>query len=186
MKKLSRIALGLLSIFPLHGYANNLAVDIGSDTFSAELSTNNVSKDATYTLGAISAEDNHKLYHFKAAVTGELESNTNVTASLGGKVYYADLASPSDNVTALSLGGDVQYTVPQNNKVKLGLSLYVAPEVTISGDFDLLTDFTMTASYQLLKNGAIYINYRNIKISHESGGNVYINDGVNVGLNLTF
>lgn len=186
MKKLPCLAFSLLSIFPLHGYANNLAVDIGSDTFSAELSSSNVSEDASYTIGFISAEDDHKLYHFKAAVTGQLDSNKNVTASLGGKVYYADLASPNDNVTALALGGDIEYTLPQNNKVKFGLSLYAAPEVTVSDDFDLLIDFTMSASYQVLKNGAVYINYRNLKVSHESGGNIHINDGVNIGLSLSF
>ena len=186
MKTLSRLALSLLSIIPLHAYANNLAVDIGKDTFSAEFATSNVSNDTTFTFGAISAKNDHKLYHFKALVTGQLESNNNVTISLGGKVYYADLASPSDNLSALSLGGDVEYSLPQNSKVKLSVSLYIAPEATISDDFDLLTDATLTASYQVLKNGSVYINYRNLKVSHESGGNVYINDGVNIGLNLTF
>ena len=186
MKKLSFLTLSILSVFPIHSYANTLAVDIGNDTFSAEFSKSNSAEDATFTIGAISAEDDHKLYHFKALVTGELESNENIKASLGGKVYYADLASPSDNLTALSLGGDIEYSLPQNDKVKFGLSLFVAPKVTISNDFDLLTDFTISASYEVLKNGSVYLNYRNLKVSHENGGSFHVNDSVNIGLNLTF
>lgn len=186
MNKLSRLALTLISIIPLHGYANNLAVDIGKDTFSAEFAKSNSSEDATFSLGAISAEGDHKVYHFKALVTGELESNENVKASLGGKVYYADLERPIDNLTALSLGGEIEYSLPQNDKVKFGLSLFVAPKVTISNDFDLLTDVTLTASYQVLSNGAVYLNYRNLKVNHEDGSNVHVNDSVNIGLRLTF
>ena len=186
MKKLSRLALTSISILPLHGYANNLAVDIGKDTFSAEFAKSNSSEDATFTIGAISAEDDHKVYHFKALVTGELDGNENIKASLGGKIYYVDLTRPIDNLTALSLGGEIEYSLPQNDKVKFGLSLFAAPKVTISNDFDLLTDFTITASYQVLNNGAVYLNYRNLKVSHENGGNVHVNDSVNIGLNLTF
>jgi len=183
MKKLALTLASLLTVTTLNSYANDLAIDIGDDTFSIEFSSKSFSKDSEFSIATLHADDLH-LYSVKGLVTGNLEQNRNFEAALGGKVYA--LSFQDDNIQGLALGGELNYKLPMNEKVEFNGSIYYAPSPTLSDDLDYLADLTLTASYKLLNNGAIYINYRKLQASDEFSNDLKMNSGFNIGLNFSF
>lgn len=183
MKKLALSIASLLSLTAVNSHATNVAIDIGKDVFSVELNSKTVSQDNEFSLAMLHADDLH-LYSLKGLVTGVLEQNKNFEAALGGKAYLINYFS--ENIQGLALGGELKYKVPMNDKVELHGSIYYAPSPTLTDDLDYLTDLTLTASYQLLHNGVIYLNYRNIQAEHESGASLKMDSGFNLGLKFLF
>ncbi|MEY8213460.1 MAG: YfaZ family outer membrane protein [Colwellia sp.] len=183
MKKIALSIASLLTITTLNSHAANLAIDIGNDVFSVEAGSKNFSQSNEFSVGMLYADDLH-LYSLKGLVTGVLEQNENFEAALGGKAYFMRFFD--ENIQGLALGGELKYKMPMNERFELQGSIYYAPSPTLTDDLDYLTDLTITASYKLLNNGAIYINYRNIQANHESGGDLKMDNGFNVGLEFLF
>ncbi|MDX2366875.1 MAG: YfaZ family outer membrane protein, partial [Colwellia sp.] len=179
MKKIALSIASLLTITTLNTHATNLAIDIGNDVFSVEVNSKNVSQGNEFSAAMLHADDLH-LYSLKGLVTGALEQNKNLEAALGGKAYLISFFD--ENIQGLALGGELNYKIPMNEKFELHGSFYYAPSPTLTDDLDYLTDLTITASYKLLHNGAIYINYRNIQANHESGADLKMDNGFNIGL----
>ncbi|MBL4900240.1 MAG: hypothetical protein JKX76_11485, partial [Colwellia sp.] len=160
MKKITLSIASLLAITTLNSQATDLAIDIGSDAFSIEVGSKTFSQDNEFAVAMLHADDLH-LYSFKGLVTGALEQNNNLEVALGGKAYVINFFD--ENIQGLALGGELNYKIPMNEKLELHASMYYAPSPTLTDDLDYLTDLTITASYKILHNGAIYINYRNIQ-----------------------
>jgi len=183
MKKVALSIVSLLSLVAVNSHATNVAIDMGKDVFSVELNSKTVSQDNEFSLAMLHADDLH-LYSLKGLVTGVLEQNKNFEAALGGKAYLINYFS--ENIQGLALGGELKYKVPMNEKIELHGSVYYAPSPTLTDDLDYLTDLTITASYKLLHNGIVYLNYRNIQAEHESGADLKLDNGFNLGLKFLF
>jgi hypothetical protein len=182
MKKIA-LSIVSLTITTFNSHATNLAIDIGNNVVSVEVGSKNFSQNNEFSAAMLHADDLH-LYSFKGLVTGGLDQNKNLEAALGGKAYLINYFNK--NIQGLALGGELNYKIPMNEKVQLHGSIYYAPSPTLTDDLDYLTDLTITASYKLLDNGAIYINYRNIQANQESGGDLKMDNGFNIGLNFFF
>jgi len=183
MKKIAVSIASLLAITTLNSHATSLAIDIGNDVFSVEAGSKNLSQDSEFSVAMLHADDLH-LYSLKGLVTGVLDQNENLEVALGGKVYFINYFN--ENIQGLALGGEVSYKIPMHEKIQLHGSMYYVPSLLLTDDLDYLTDLTITASYQLLKNGTVYINYRNIQANHDSGFDLKMDNGFNIGLKFLF
>ncbi|PCI54771.1 MAG: hypothetical protein COB45_07765 [Gammaproteobacteria bacterium] len=183
MKKIALSIASLLTIITLNSHAANLAIDIGNDVFSVEVGSKNFSQSNEFSVAMLHADDLH-LYSFKGLVTGVLDQNGNLEAALGGKAYFINFFD--ENIQGLALGGELNYKIPMNEKFELHGSIYYAPSPMLTDDLDYLRDLTITASYQLLNNGIIYMNYRNIQANDESGGDLKMDNGFNFGIEFLF
>lgn len=183
MKKIALSIASFLSIVTLNSHATSLAIDVSNDAFSVEMGSKNFSQGNEFVAAMLHADDLH-LYSLKGLVTGVLEQSKNLEVALGGKAYLINFFN--ENIQGLALGGELNYKIPMNEKFELHGSVYYAPSPTLSDDLDYLTDLTITASYQLLNNGAVYINYRNIQANHESGADLKMDNGFNVGIEFSF
>lgn len=183
MKKIVLSIASLLAMTTLNSHAANLAIDIGNDVFSVEVGSKNLSQDSEFSVAMLHAEDLH-LYSLKGLVTGVLDKNENLEVALGGKAYFINYFN--ENTQGLALGGELNYKIPMNERIGLHGSIYYAPSPLLTDDLDYLTDLTITASYQLLKNGTVYVNYRNIQAKNELGGDLKMDNGVNIGLEFLF
>jgi hypothetical protein len=183
MKKIALSIASLLTITTLNSHAANLAVDIGSDVFSVELGSKSESQSNEFSVAMIHADDLH-LYSFKGLVTGVLDQSANLEAALGGKAYFINYFD--ENIQGLALGGELNYTLPMNEKIEFHGSIYYAPSPMLTDDLDYLRDLTITASYKLIDNGILYVNYRNIQAKHESASDLKMDNGFNVGIEFLF
>ena len=183
MKKIALSMASLLAITTLNSHAASLAIDIGNDVFSVEAGSKNLAQDSQFAVAMLHGDDLH-LYSLKGLVTGVLDQNGNFEAALGAKAYFINYAD--ENVQGLGLGGEVNYKLPMNERVQLNGAIYYAPSPLLTDDLDNLTDLTITVSYQLLKNGTVYVNYRNIQADHDYGRDWKIDNGFNLGLQFLF
>lgn len=183
MKTTALSIASLLAITTFNSHAAELAIDIGNDVFNVELSTKNFSQNSEVSLATLHADDLH-LYSLKGLVTGVLDQNENLEVALGGKAYLISFFD--ENIQGVALGGELNYEVPMNQNIEINGSIYYAPSPLLTDDLDYLTELTITATYQLIDNGALYINYRRIQAEHESGGSFKMDNGFNIGLKFSF
>ncbi|KMT66163.1 YfaZ family outer membrane protein [Catenovulum maritimum] len=184
MKKLTSLTAILLSGMTFQASASNLMLDIGNDSINAELNSNKLSNNASFSVGALINENDDKLFSIKALVSGNIQKQQNITAGIGAKLYFADVGE--ENVQGLGLGGEFAYQLPDVPEIELTLHAYYAPSIALSDDLDYQIDTAARLSYKLIENGAVYLSYRHVKATHESKTNFTIDNGLNFGFQFFF
>ncbi|WP_440903677.1 YfaZ family outer membrane protein [Catenovulum sp. SX2] len=164
--------------------ANYLTADISNDAFKAEISSDKLVQNARITATGIATDDDANLFAVSAVVAGPVQEIENVTAGLGGKLYFNDVND--ENMQAFALGGYAEYQVPNAKNVSLLAEFFYAPGITASDDIDYQTDLNLRVSYQLLPNGAFFAGYRRIQVNIENGRNVSLDKGLHLGFEFQF
>ena len=79
-------------------------------------------------------------------------------------------------------GGDRPWCVAGN----LGHHRYVQREVICFGEFDKYYEVGTGLDYQVLKNASVYVGYRNVNVELETGQEITADNGLHVGMRLSF
>lgn len=109
----------------------------------------------------------------------------NVKLSMGIKAVVVDVVNEDTTLNVpLTIGGE--YKV--NEKTKIQTDLSFAPKVLSFNDSEGYWDLSVSASYSIVKNGDIYVQYKQIVNEYEDGTESKLdNDGkIYVGYKLTF
>lgn len=106
------------------------------------------------------------------------------SASLGGKVLV--FSNDVKDASAIALGGAFSVGLPGIPRVRLGGHAWFAPAVTSFGDADGYADIGVRAGYRVLDQGELYVGYRYIKIGYQHHEDLKVQDGLMVGMNLSF
>ncbi|TDJ47960.1 MAG: hypothetical protein E2O52_01965 [Gammaproteobacteria bacterium] len=109
-----------------------------------------------------------------------------VEAGLGGRLVYTDGDRSKQDGLGLPLGGFIRFTPQQFNRVSLGASLYLAPDVLTVGDLDKYQEYAVRASYNLLREADIYIGARYVKGEYNKAPDVRFDTGMHIGITLRF
>ncbi len=124
--------------------------------------------------------------HAGLIVRGRPVNEQAVSFGLGAGLYYASLDTPSRSVGALTLGFELEYTIPGNTPIGLGGSLFYAPDVTTFSDGDSLLDLKLRAEIDVLPSATAFIGYRKLSTDLTSGGEHKMDDNVHVGIRIQF
>ena len=131
--------------------------------------------------------------HFGILLTGDAGAKqADVVAGLGVRFMGTDFDSPKiGDVTggAIGLGGQVEFRIPQLNRLGAVLYGYGAPSATSISDIDRYTELGASIDYQGIRDASIYLGYRNIRYTAEVAGNdttVTADTGFHAGLRLNF
>ena len=109
---------------------------------------------------------------------------SNLKFALGSRLYMSRLASPSNNVFGLGVGGGWSLTLPKRIKLPLSLrgNYYYAPEVLTSGNDQDILDFDIVeVQLDLAKNLAGIFGFREMTV-----GNRSLDNNWNVGVRYKF
>ncbi|MEO0997742.1 MAG: YfaZ family outer membrane protein [Pseudomonadota bacterium] len=109
-----------------------------------------------------------------------------VRGGLGGKLFYVDTETTFDDELVLGVGGFLKYTLPQYNRFSIGGSVYFAPDVLAFGDSDEFVELEARLSYNVLREGDIYLGARYINIGFDGGGDFTLDNGLHAGIQLRF
>ncbi|MEE8481723.1 MAG: YfaZ family outer membrane protein [Acidiferrobacterales bacterium] len=109
-------------------------------------------------------------------------SGYKVEGGLGVKVYLTSVGGNS--VMAAAIGGQAIY-FPRSSKFGVGGFLYYSPDIITFGGSSFI-EYGVRAEYRLLETASIYVGLHNVAVSPDAGGNVRIDDGLHVGINLRF
>lgn len=142
-----------------------------------------------YDLGFVKRErdgDDPYALHAGALVTGDAGlRDLDVTAGAGLRAVFVGGQGDQDG-GALAPGVQVDARLPSFDRVGLLAYGYYAPSVVSFGDIDSYRDVGAALSYQMIRNAALYLGYRNIRVGVEHGPNVTLDSGFFGGLSLTF
>ena len=166
----------------------NLSSNALRGSFSAPLSSVFPRLGGVYDAGALIGEQddrNVRQGHLGVLVTGDAGArDANVTAGLGGRLVLLDVADVSGG--ALALGGQFEARIPAFNRIGMIAYVYGAPRASAFGDLDGYLEYALSADYQVLRQASIYLGYRQLKLDIENIGTVTADNGLHVGLRLSF
>lgn len=104
--------------------------------------------------------------------------------SLGGK--FVVISNDLEDASAIAVGGSVNIALPGEPRVRLGAHAWVAPAVTSFSDSDGFVDVGLRAGYRVLDRGEVYLAYRYIDVGYSHRPNFRVEDGLMLGMELSF
>lgn len=90
------------------------------------------------------------------------------------------------NESALALGGMLRYSPPGLSRMGIVGQVYLAPNITTFGDANRYVETGVRLEYEVIPNAAAYIGYRNIRFNLNNGPNATLDEGVFVGVRMSF
>ncbi|MFP5358023.1 MAG: YfaZ family outer membrane protein [Gammaproteobacteria bacterium] len=189
---MKKILLILLCSMCLPAAAETLDINVGHDSFRGEwsgpLSRLLSGTSGEYDVGFLSRpEDARKIFmpHVGLLVTGDAGApNMGLTAGLGGRVVYVH-RRPIDG-GSLALGGQLAARFPAANRFGFTAYGYIGPRIISFGEIDGYREYGASLDYEVIRNGAIYVGYRNINLDFDAVRKVTADTGFHGGLRLTF
>lgn len=127
---------------------------------------------------------NTTLLHMGVQVQHENQSAA-LKLSVGGRVYYTSINN--SNAALIALGGDLLLSPENWAGFGIGVSYYMAPNVTTFSDADTFSEYSMSISYQMTPQANIYFGYQRVKIklkTETSGRN--LEKGSFLGIRIDF
>jgi hypothetical protein len=65
-------------------------------------------------------------------------------------------------------------------------SVYFSPNITTFGDADRFTETGVRVEYEIIPQAAAYLGYRKIRFGLSSAPDVILDEGIHVGVRLSF
>lgn len=112
------------------------------------------------------------------------EDTATYSVGVGGRVYGVTGSGDVDGV-AVGLGGQGSVSFEQLQQMRFGGHIYFAPKVVSFGDLDGMTDLSLRAYYQALKDVDIYLGWRKIEVDVGSGSDD-LESSLNFGFIMSF
>lgn len=191
----ARLATGALSaalavLTPGLAAAETLDLSLGSDSAGAALGgpLRSGRANAAYDLGFLYSDDRDvglKQAHAGLLVTGDAGArDADVNAGLGVRAVAADFDSGSGG--AVDLGGKVEIRIPNFNRLGITAYAWYAPEIISFGDFDQNTEFGVMLDYEVIRDAALFVGYREIRFELDDADEDKVDDSIIAGLRLEF
>lgn len=138
-------------------------------------------------VGALHNGDEGDLIHLGLKVRGDAGGNTvGVEGALGATLYGASLDKSDEDVSALALTGELYITPQELNRARVALTASYAPEVLTFGEGKSLLDTSARVEYEVLNEARVYVGYRLSQVELDDAGDQDIEQGAQIGLNITF
>lgn len=110
-------------------------------------------------------------------------ANHQVNAALGLRGSW--LTSSGFDAQALSVGGEVKARFQGIDRLVFSGYGYYAPKVLSFGDADAFLEWGARLGYQVLRNGEVFVGYRQVKFETSLGNDVTADTGYNVGIKFS-
>ena len=108
-----------------------------------------------------------------------------LTFGVGVKTYLGSLDN-GDDILALAIGGQVQYTIPGTMPMAIYLKAYYAPEITSFSDTDDLVDYSFGFQIEALPQTIAFVGIRQLEVSDGNSDYELDDDNIHFGVRLTF
>ena len=193
MKKVAAVMGMALGLTAMGAQAGIFDLSLGNNSFRGAYSDSLASvlpgtiSNSQFDVGVIAkprSSDDFYQVHGGLLLTGNPGiKDVNLAVGLGGRLLY--VYKDGDNGGALALGGQVEARVPNYDRFGITASSYYAPGFLSIGKLDRSWENSVALDYELIRGGAIYVGYRNLR--QDIGGSNHSTDsGVNLGFRLKF
>jgi hypothetical protein len=179
------LAALLAVLFAPLSQAGSLDIALSNNTVAANYAQSQVAGGLGMNLGVLHNTDRGNTAHAGVEVRQDISSQ--VRTGLGARLVFIDPEISRVSGSALALGGSVRVALPGLDKVGLGAHLYVAPRVTSFQDAELYVDSAIRADYEVMRNGTVFVGYRDVSVDFKDNRDNYRFDNhVHFGLELKF
>ncbi|HEX7047016.1 MAG TPA: YfaZ family outer membrane protein [Gammaproteobacteria bacterium] len=181
-----RIILFFMAFFlPFGASAENLDFNLSGDAFLLRFTNAPTRGGAQVDYGLLHQEDDVYIGSLGLHLVDNAGTETSpFQVGLGGRLQFIDTDLASGGLIAVGAWG--RYTFPTANRFALAGNIHVAPSVTSFGDVEKYLEFGLRAEYEVLRNGSLYLGYRDIEADFDIAEDVELDDGLHVGMRFTF
>jgi len=181
------VALSLLSVSTTV-MADTLDINLRDNSAQVQYRSS-MGRDALgkteFHVGVLYARTNNTLGDFGVMVKDEVGSSVpgfSVGVGIKGLVAH----TMGTNESALALGGMVRYSPPDAHRLGIVGLVYFSPNITTFGDADRYTETGVRMEYEVIPQAAAYLGYRRIQFGLNAAPNVILDEGIHVGVRLSF
>lgn len=179
---------------------STLGIDLNNDAARLSWSRTGAGENTRYGASVLHDTNRGTVVSGGFHITGNAATQQRpVNAGLGGKLYFAssslpdvsdllpaDLQIADENGSGIGLGGFFESRIPNYDRLGFGGHLYYVPDVLAFGDLKQLTDIWLYGSYSVLRQGDVYLGWRNVKADYKGFGDFTFDTGVHLGFTLKF
>lgn len=173
--------------------AGSIALDLSSDAVRLQLSNvANMSADTEveWDVGFLRVEaDNGG--PSRSLITGTLRSvgdagiaHHQVNAALGVRAFW--LNGDGFDAQALGVGGALSARLQGMDRLVFSGYAYYAPQIISFGDADAFLEWGGNLAYQVLRNGEVFLGYRQVKVEPKQSSDITIDTGFHLGMRFGF
>jgi hypothetical protein len=179
-----------LSLFAVSGTAFADAVDINlrdsaaQIQYRASMGHDTLGRTEMH-MGFLYTSDKGKLGDLGILVQDEVGKDVpGLSAGVGLKGLVAH--GQGKNASALALGALVRYAPLANRRFGITGTVYLSPNIVTFGDGERYTETGLSVDYEIIPQAIAYVGYRHIKLAVANASDVTIDEGVHVGVKLSF
>lgn len=107
-----------------------------------------------------------------------------LTAGVGIKGVITN--TTSKNASALALGGLLRYAPLDNTRFGISGAVYLSPNIVTFGDAERYTETGLSVDFEIIPQAIAYVGYRHIKLAIANSSDLTVDEGVHVGVKLSF
>lgn len=138
-------------------------------------------------MGVIYNQKNNLLGEVGILVKDDIGGNApGVSVGVGLKALSARIKPVNMNATALALGGMVRYSPTSERRLGFVAQLYLSPNIITFGGADRYLETGARVEYEIIPQALVYLGYRNISFNLKNGANATFDEGVHIGVKMTF
>ncbi len=140
-------------------------------------------------VGVLYVNRNNMLGDFGLVVQDELGDNApgfSVGVGIKGVVAKVSNGPIDNNTTAIALGGLVRYSPPATRRLGFVGEVYLSPNIVTFGDANRYIETNARMEYEVIPQAVAYIGYRRIQFGLNNQPNTVLDEGVNLGVRISF
>lgn len=179
------VAVGMLAFA---GAASAAELDLNFSNDAARLSgswglTGNLEADA----GWLHNKDRGDVGHLGVRLVGLAAGGQRpIRAGLGGRLVYFDSDVRDRSGSALALGGDVRFNLPEADRIQFGAYLWFSPDVLSFGSATRYREVGGYVGYEVLRDASVYLGLRQVNANFKRTAGSNIDTGLHFGLRIRF
>jgi len=140
--------------------------------------------------GVLYVNRNNMLGDFGLLVQDELGDNApGFSVGVGIKGLVAKVTGNStivSSTTALALGGLVRFSPPATQRLGVVGEVYLSPNIVTFGDANRYVESNVRVEYEVIPQAVAYVGYRRIAFGLKTQPDEILDEGVNIGVRISF
>jgi hypothetical protein len=141
--------------------------------------------------GVLYVNRHNMLGDFGLVVQDELGDNApGFSVGVGLKGLVAKVTGSNSTIvnstSALALGGLVRYSPPDAQRLGIVGEVYLSPNIVTFGDANRYVETNLRAEYEVIPQAVAYVGYRKIKFGINNRPDAILDEGVNIGVRISF
>ena len=175
-----------LVVLSMNLHAQSVDLSVNDDAVALTYDANRGDAGLQFALQGLSHKDDGWFVAASAYVTDINERlGKGVIFGLGGKLYGYSLDDSEDGA-GVGLGGFIDVPISGFPGVEVSAQLYYAPDILTSSDTDNILDASVSIGYRIIPTAKVYVGVRTVEFELDDGGDVDLDSGAHIGLQIAF